>query len=44
MHSVISVEILVTEVGVKELRLGGIVVGEMFGAWEREQIEVWDEV
>ena len=27
MHSVISVEISVTEVGAKEFRLGGIVVG-----------------
>ena len=31
MHSVISVKILVTEVGEKESRLGGIVVGEKCG-------------
>ena len=40
MHSVISLEILVKEVGEKESRLGGIVVVGMCGAWEREQIEV----
>ena len=40
MHSVISVEISVTDVGEKESRLGGIVVGGKCGAWEREQIEV----
>ena len=37
VHSVISVEILVTDVGEKESRLG---VGGKCGAWEREQIEV----
>ena len=40
MHSVISVEISVTEVDEKESRLRGIVVGGKCGAWEREQIEV----
>ena len=40
MHSVISVEISVTKFGEKESRLGGIVVDEKCGAWEREQIEV----
>ena len=40
MHSVISVEISVTEVGAKESRLGGIVLGVKCGAWERKQIEV----
>ena len=40
MHSVISIEISVTEVGEKGSRLGGIVVGGNCGAWEREQTEV----
>ena len=40
MHSVISAEISVTEVGDKESRLEGIVVDGKCGAWERQQIEV----
>ena len=40
MHSVISVEMSVTEVGKKKSRLGGIVVGGKCGAREREHIEV----
>ena len=38
MHSVLRVEISVTEVGEKESRLGGIVVGGKCGAWERKQM------
>ena len=40
MHLVISVEISVTEVGEKESRLGGIVVGGKCGGMAGEQIEV----
>ena len=40
MHSLISVEISVTEVGENESRLGEIVVGRKCGTLEREQTEV----